>query len=112
MYVLGKRDLLKKLGFVVGNDLTTLQRKELQELREKGKRGFYRNGQLRIDETPLTRDTPPRRQDQPWRKSTVQQHQNYSKGILTSPIPLQRCSQGLGPNDNLRAATPRLAGIP
>ncbi|GFR92963.1 hypothetical protein ElyMa_000880700 [Elysia marginata] len=34
------------------------------------------------------------------------------KGIFTSPIPLQRCSQGLGPNDILRAATQRLAGIP
>ncbi|GFS02808.1 hypothetical protein ElyMa_001133100 [Elysia marginata] len=44
--------------------MTTFQWKELQELREKGKRDFYRNGRLRIDETPLTRDTPPRRQDQ------------------------------------------------
>ncbi|GFR99337.1 hypothetical protein ElyMa_002790500 [Elysia marginata] len=34
------------------------------------------------------------------------------KDIFTSPIPLQRCSQGLGPNDNVRAATQRLAGIP
>ncbi|GFS04623.1 hypothetical protein ElyMa_006500400 [Elysia marginata] len=75
MFVLGKRDELKKLGLGVGNDLTAFQRKELQELREKGKRGFYRNGRLRIDETPLTRVTPPRRQDQPWRKLTLQQHQ-------------------------------------
>ncbi|GFR58167.1 hypothetical protein ElyMa_001761500 [Elysia marginata] len=76
MYVLGKRDELKKLGLGVGNDLTAFQRKELQELREKGKRGFCRNGRLRIDETPFTRVTLPRRQDKPWRKSTVQQHQH------------------------------------
>ncbi|GFR84778.1 hypothetical protein ElyMa_000679900 [Elysia marginata] len=76
MYVLGKRDELNKLGLGVGNDLTAFQRKELQELREKGKRGFYQNGRLRIDETLLTRVTPPRRQDQPWRKSTLQQHQH------------------------------------
>ncbi|GFS05320.1 protein numb [Elysia marginata] len=34
------------------------------------------------------------------------------KDIFMSPIPLQGCSQGLGPNDNVRAATQRLAGIP
>ncbi|GFR77763.1 hypothetical protein ElyMa_000516500 [Elysia marginata] len=34
------------------------------------------------------------------------------KGIFTSPIPLRRNSQGLGSNDNVRAATQRLAGIP
>ncbi|GFS13315.1 hypothetical protein ElyMa_004881600 [Elysia marginata] len=51
MYVLGKRDDLKKLGLGVGNDLTTLQRKELQtstRAEGEGKRGFYRNASMRL----------------------------------------------------------------
>ncbi|GFR92544.1 hypothetical protein ElyMa_002620800 [Elysia marginata] len=103
MYVLGKRDELKKLGLGVGNDLTAFQRKELQELREKGKRGFYRNGRLRIDETPLTRVTPPRHQDKPWRKSTVQQRQHQPPPSRVNLEPNAR-QQRESPAQRTRAA--------
>ncbi|GFS01998.1 hypothetical protein ElyMa_001112400 [Elysia marginata] len=109
MYVLGKRDELKKLGLGFGNDLTTFQRKELQELSNKGKRGFYKNGRLRIDETPLTRVTPPRRQDQPWRKSTVQQHQHQPPPSRDNFKPNAR-QQRKSPAKHTRAAPPTQRG--
>ena len=47
--VLKSRSRLKDKGIGVANDLTRHQRSELQALREKGERGYFKNGQLVID---------------------------------------------------------------
>ncbi|GFS08591.1 SH3 domain protein [Elysia marginata] len=52
--VLEKRIALKEKGIGVANDLTYNQRRQLRELREQGQRGYFKNGQLVIEETPTT----------------------------------------------------------
>ena len=48
LLVLKSRDDLRKLGIGVANDLTKNQRDELAKLKEKGQKGFYKNGVLQI----------------------------------------------------------------
>ncbi|GFR91770.1 hypothetical protein ElyMa_006183700 [Elysia marginata] len=52
--VLRKRSTLKEKGIDVANDLTYNQHRQLRELREQGQRGYFKNGQLVIDETQTT----------------------------------------------------------
>ncbi|GFS07159.1 hypothetical protein ElyMa_004724000 [Elysia marginata] len=52
--VLGKRIALKEKGIGVANDLTYNQLRQLQELCKQGQRGYFKNGQLVIEETPTT----------------------------------------------------------
>ena len=47
--IISSRSRLKQKGIGVGNDLTPAQRDELKKLKAEGKRGFFINGQLRID---------------------------------------------------------------
>ena len=42
------RDELKKAGIGVASDLTNLQRSELSKLRDKGQKGYYKNGILNV----------------------------------------------------------------
>ncbi|GFS11697.1 hypothetical protein ElyMa_006679000 [Elysia marginata] len=51
--------------------------------------------------------TRPRRHISPFAVSELSSYcrRIELKDVFTSPIPLQSCSQGLGPNDNLRADT-------
>ena len=44
--VLKTRQRLKENGIGIANDLTRKQRSELQTLRDRGERGYYKNGQL------------------------------------------------------------------
>ena len=48
------REELRKAGIGIASDLTNLQRKELASLREKGQRGYYKNGMLKV--VPLSQD--------------------------------------------------------
>ncbi|XP_048254705.1 protein unc-13 homolog C-like [Haliotis rufescens] len=43
---IGLRDKLKESGYGIGSDLTTHQRKVLQDLRRNNKQGYYKNGAL------------------------------------------------------------------
>ena len=52
LVVLKAREDLKKAGIGVANDLTSLQRSELSKLREKGQRGYYKNGVLNVVPLP------------------------------------------------------------
>ncbi|GFR76641.1 SH3 domain protein [Elysia marginata] len=52
--VLEMRETLKKIDISVANDLTATQRGELRELKEEGKRGYYKGGRLHIEEVPST----------------------------------------------------------
>ena len=47
--VLKSRSTLKDKGIGVANDLTRNQRSELQALKDKGQKGYFKNGQLHID---------------------------------------------------------------
>ena len=49
MKVLRARDIFKTSGIRVSDDLTKTQRAELQKLRDRGERGYYRGGRLIID---------------------------------------------------------------
>ena len=48
---LGARQRLKDSDFGVANDLSQLQRDELQKVKNEGKRGYWLNGKLHIDPT-------------------------------------------------------------
>ena len=48
--VLRAREYLKRVDVGVSNDLTVNQRNELAKLREKGERGYYKNGTLHIED--------------------------------------------------------------
>ena len=52
LVILKARDDLKKAGIGVAGDLTTLQRSELSKLREKGQKGYYKNGVLKVVPLP------------------------------------------------------------
>ena len=48
---LGSRQRLKGSGYGVANDLSQVQRDELQKVKKEGRRGYWLNGKLHIDPT-------------------------------------------------------------
>ena len=50
--ILNARQKLRQSGFGVANDLTPVQRAELQTLRQQGKKGYFKNGRLIVDQSP------------------------------------------------------------
>ena len=62
--VLKSRKLLRDKGIGVSNDMTPRQREELNNLKQQGKRGYYKSGRLVVDNNPhlgndrVTRDQP------------------------------------------------------
>ena len=50
--VLSSRQQLKAIGIGVATDLSPAQRDELYQLKQQGKKGYYKNGKLHIDNQP------------------------------------------------------------
>lgn len=76
--ILNSRQNLKDVGLGVSNDLTPNQRSELSRLKQEGKRGYFKNGQLHIDtnyqSTPATNTS-----DQPTNHSSQDSPQNSQR---------------------------------
>ena len=68
--ILNARQKLRDSGFGVANDLTPVQRAELQTLRQQGKKGYFKNGRLIVDQSPPANSQPTNSSSQQTRDDT------------------------------------------
>lgn len=83
--ILAAREALKDQGVGVANDLTRYQRSELKSLRLKGKKGYYKGGELHVEDFP---SLPGRRSDSgngtPWRTDGQRSGNDSQRGTSSS----------------------------